>query len=113
MRSADGADVTAPEIDGDPLQLLPPGSVSWFHLDVATAAQSDLGQYVLADLEARMPMPEGAGFSLRRDVSQLSVALYSMQGVDFAGVAIGRFDPGKINAAALEYKGGSLAPPLV
>ncbi|HKO94863.1 MAG TPA: hypothetical protein VJU61_27105 [Polyangiaceae bacterium] len=113
LRSADGADVTAPEIDRDPLQLLPPGSVAWFHLDVGTAALSDLGQYVLADLEARMPLPEGAGFSLRRDVAQLSVAIYSMQGVDFAGVAIGHFDPAKIGSAALEYKGGSLAPPLV
>ena len=113
LRTADGADVTGPEIDRDPLQLLPPGSVAWFHLDVGTAGQSDLGQYVLADLEARLPLPEGAGFSLRRDVSQLNVAVYSMQGMDFAGIAIGTFDPAKITAAALEYKGGSLAPPLV
>ena len=113
LRTAAGAAVTAADIDRDPLQLLPPGSIAWFHLDVNTTSQSDLGRYVLSDLEARFPMPENAGFSLQRDVAQLNVATYSIQGLDFAGVALGRFDPAKIAAAALEYRGGPLAPPLV
>jgi hypothetical protein len=113
LRTAAGAAVTAADIDRDPLQLLPPGSIAWFHLDVNTTSQSDLGQYVLSDLEARFPLPASAGFSLRRDVAQLNVATYSIQGLDFAGVALGTFDPAKISAAALEYRGGPLAPPLV
>jgi hypothetical protein len=112
LRSAAGAAVSAADIDRDPLQLLPPGSIAWFHLDVASSAQSDLGQYVLSDLEARFPMPDQAGFSLRRDVTQLNLAAYSLQGVDFAGVALGSFDAAKIAAAAVEYKGGPLAPQL-
>lgn len=113
LRTAAGAKVTAADIDRDPLQLLPPGSIAWFHLDVTTSAQSDLGQYVLSDLEARFPMPDNAGFSLRRDVTQLNLATYSLQGLDFAGVALGSFDAAKISAAALEYHGGPLAPQLV
>ncbi|HEU4581612.1 MAG TPA: hypothetical protein VFS67_25315 [Polyangiaceae bacterium] len=112
LRSAAGAAVSAADIDRDPLQLLPPGSIAWFHLDVTSSAQSDLGQYVLSDLEARFPMPDQAGFSLRRDVTQLNLAAYSLQGVDFAGVALGSFDAAKIAAAAVEYKGGPLAPQL-
>jgi hypothetical protein len=113
LRTAAGAKVTAADIDREPLQLLPPGSIAWLHLDVSTSGQSDLGQYVLSDLEARFPMPENAGFSLRRDVTQLNLATYSLQGLDFAGVAIGSFDAAKISAAALEYHGGPLAPQLV
>jgi len=113
LRTAAGAKVTAADIDRDPLQLLPAGSIAWFHLDVGATAQSDLGQYVLSDLEARFPLPDSAGFSLRRDVAQLDVATYSIQGLDFAGVALGRFDTAKIAAAALENRGGPLAPQLV
>jgi hypothetical protein len=113
LRTAAGAAVTAADIDRDPLQLLPPGSIAWFHLDVSRTSQSDLGRYVLSDLEARFPMPENAGFSLQRDVAQLNVATYSIQGLDFAGVALGTFDPAKIAAAALEVRGGPLAPQLV
>jgi hypothetical protein len=113
LRTAAGAEVTAADIDREPLQLLPPGSIAWFHLDVNATAQSELGQQVLADLEARFPMPANAGFSFRRDVQQLNAATYSLQGLDFAGVAHGSFDPGKISAAALESKGQPLAAGLV
>lgn len=113
LRTAGGAKVTAADVDRDPLQLLPPGSIAWFHLDVASSAQSDLGQHVLSDLEARFPMPAESGFSFRRDVRELNVATYSIQGLDFAGVALGSFDPAKIASASLEYRGGPLAPGLV
>jgi hypothetical protein len=113
LRTAAGVEATAEDIDRNPLWLLPPGGVGWLHLEVAPTLQSELGKYLLADLEARFPMPEAAGFSFERDVARFSVASYSMQGVDFAGVAMGRFDPGRIEAAALDYKGGPLAPALV
>jgi hypothetical protein len=113
LRTAAGKEATAEDIDREPLWLLPPGGVGWLHLEVAPAASSGLGKYVLADLQARFPLPEAAGFVFERDVARFSLASYSMQGFDFAGVATGRFDAGRIEAAASEYKGGSLAPPLV
>ena len=106
LRTAAGAEVTAEQIDRDPLWLLPPAGIGWFHLDVALASRSELGREVLSDLEARLALPASAGFSLGRDISELSVATYSMQGLDFAGVARGQFDATRISAAALEYKGG-------
>jgi hypothetical protein len=113
LRTAAGVEVTAEDIDREPLWLLPPGGIGWLHLEVAPAVASPLGKYVVEDLRARFPMPEASGFSFERDVARLSVATYSMQGLDFAGVASGQFDVQRIQAAATEYEGGPLAPPLV
>jgi hypothetical protein len=112
LRTAAGAEVTADQIDRQPLWLLPPGGAGWFHLAVQSAAKSQLGQRVLTELRTRMPLPESAGLVLDRDISELSVSVYSMKGVDFAGVASGHFDPERIAAAAIEYQGGPLVPPL-
>jgi hypothetical protein len=111
LRTAAGVEATAEDIDREPLWLLPPGGIGWFQVDVAPAASSELGQYLLADARARFPLPEAAGFSFERDVARLSLATYSMQGLDFAGVAIGHFDRARIEAAASEQKGG-VAPAL-
>jgi hypothetical protein len=112
LHTAAGVEATAEDVDRNPLWLLPAGGIGWFHLELAQAKQSELGQLLLADLRARFPLPEAAGFSLERDVSQLSVATYSMQGLDFAGVVTGHFDAPRITAAAVEYRGGPLAPAL-
>jgi hypothetical protein len=80
---------------------------------VDQAARSELGKHVLADLRARFPLPESAGFSFERDVTKVSLATYSMQGIDFVGVATGRFDAERIGAAAVEARSGAIAPPLV
>lgn len=112
LRTASGVEATAEDIDRQPLWLLPPDGVGWLHLEVAPAASSELGKYVLADLQARLPLPQAAGFSFERDVARLSIATYSMRGLDFAGVATGHFDAQRIDAAALEYQGGALAPSL-
>jgi hypothetical protein len=113
LRTADGAKVTARELDASPLQLLPPSSIAWLFLDVRVAAQSEIGQALVKNAKARFMLPEAAGFSFDRDVSSMSVALYSLQGADFVGVASGHFDVSRISAAALEYRGGPLAPGLV
>jgi hypothetical protein len=113
LRTAAGKEATAEDIDREPLWLLPPGGVGWLHLEVAPTASSELGQSVLAELRARFPLPEAAGFVFERDVARFSLASYSMQGFDFAGVATGRFDAARIEAAASEIKAGSVAPPLV
>lgn len=113
LRTAGGAEVSAEDIDREPLWLLPPGGVGWLHLEMEPAARSELGQYVLADVRARFPVPESSGLSLERDVTRVTLATYSMQGVDFVGVARGRFDRERIAASALEYRGGPFAPQLV
>jgi hypothetical protein len=112
LHTAAGVEATAQDVDRNPLWLLPAGGIGWFHLELDLAKQSELGRLVLADLRARFPLPEAAGFSLERDVRQLSVATYSMQGLDFAGVVSGHFDVARITAAAAEYRGGPLAPTL-
>lgn len=112
LRTAAGVEVTAEQIDREPLWLLPPGGIGWFHLDNALTARSELGRLLLADLQARLALPSSAGVSLERDVSRLSVSSYSMKGLDFAGIAQGNFDPERIAGAALEYRGGPLAPQL-
>jgi hypothetical protein len=109
LRTAAGVEVTAEDIDREPLWLLPPGGVGWLHLEVGLAASSELGKYVLGDLRARFPMPEASGLVFDRDVSRLSVATYSMQGIDFAGVASGKFDAGRIQAAASTPQAGATA----
>lgn len=111
LRTASGAEVTAEQIDREPLWLLPPGGIGWFHIDVAQASRSELGRQVLTDLEARLALPASAGFSIGRDISSLDVASYSMQGLDFAGIARGRFDAEKISAAAIQTH-GSVLPAL-
>lgn len=111
LRTAAGVEATAEDIDREPLWLLPPGGIGWLHLEVGPAASTELGQYLLADARARFPMPESTGFSFERDVTRLSLATYSMQGLDFAGVASGRFDRSRIEAAASGSEGG--ATPLV
>lgn len=113
LRTASGVEATAEDIDRQPLWLLPPGGLAWAHLEVGPASTSELGRYLLADVRARFALPEAAGFSFERDVVRLSLATYSMQGIDFAGVASGRFDRKQIEAAASGHTGGAIAPPLV
>lgn len=111
LRTADGVEVTAAEIDRTPRWLLPPGGVAWLHVEVAPAAASELGRYLLGELHARFPAPEAVGFSLERDVTRLSAAIYSTRGADFVGVASGRFDRERIEAAATARASGA-APAL-
>ena len=113
LRTAAGVEATAEDIDRQPLWLLPPGGIGWLHVEVGPAASTELGTYLLSDVRARFPLPDAAGFSFERDVARLSLATYSMQGLDFAGVASGRFDRARIEAAASENTGGGVSPPLV
>jgi len=113
LRTAAGVEATAEDIDQQPLWLLPPGGIGWLHVEVGPVASSELGAYLLSDARARFPLPDAAGFSFERDVVRLSLATYSMQGLDFAGVASGHFDRARIEAAASTAPAGQVAPPLV
>ncbi len=97
-----GADkkLTDGQIDGDPVALLPGSAVGVAYIDARKALGSPFGARILAVTERRMPLPPSAGFDPKRDLEALWIGLYSMQGADVAGVAIGTFDRQKIEAAA-------------
>ena len=82
------------------MALLPGSAVGIAYVDAKKALASPFGARLLAVTERRMPLPPAAGFDPKRDLEALWVGLYSMQGADVAGVAIGTFDRQKIEAAA-------------
>ena len=86
-----GADkkLTDTQIDGDPVALLPSNAVGIAYVDAKKALASPFGARILAVAERRMPLPPTAGFEPKRDLEALWIGLYSMQGADVAGVAIG------------------------
>jgi hypothetical protein len=110
VKTADGHGLTAEDIDRAPLALLPPDGFAWAHVDVTRAAQSSVGQRLLDYAESRVPIPPETGFVPRRDLTRVVLAAYSLQGVDFAGVASGTFDPERIARVAAEPS--SAAPPM-
>lgn len=113
VKTADGRGLTAEDIDRAPLALLPPGGFAWAHVDVTRAAQSSVGQRLLDYAEGRVPIPPETGFVPRRDLTRLVLAAYSLQGVDFAGVASGRFDPERIARAAADPSSRVLGARLI
>ncbi|HEX6765496.1 MAG TPA: hypothetical protein VF103_08470, partial [Polyangiaceae bacterium] len=97
-----GADkkVSDAQIDAEPVALLPGSAVAVAYVDARKLFASPFGARVLGVAERRMPLPASAGFDPKRDLEALWIGLYSMQGADVAGVAIGTFDRQKIEAAA-------------
>jgi hypothetical protein len=93
-------ELSAQQVDADPLALLPGGLVGFARLEVPEAFRTAFGSS-LADLARKLaPLPASTGFVVERDLERVFVGVYSMQGVDLAGVAIGRFDEAAIRAAA-------------
>jgi hypothetical protein len=113
VKTADGHGLTAEDIDRSPLGLLPPGGFAWAHVDVARAAQSSVGQRLLDFAEARAPVPASTGFVPRRDLTRVVFSVYSMQGLDVAGVASGTFDPARIAQAAADPTSSVLGARLI
>jgi hypothetical protein len=93
-------ELSAQEVDADPLALLPGGFVGFVRVETPDAFRTAFGPS-LANL-ARMlaPLPASTGFVVERDLERVFIGLYSIQGVDLAGVAVGRFDEAAIRAAA-------------
>lgn len=96
-----GADkqLSAVDIDKEPLALLPGGVVGIAALDTKQLFASPFGSQLLGLLSVRLPVPPSAGFQPTRDLTHLYVGAYSMQGADVSGVAVGTFDKAKIEAA--------------
>lgn len=113
VKTADGAGMTAADIDRDPLALMPGGASLVGTLDAQNLFASGVGQRLLGLLEARLPLPPSVGFQPRRDLTRLYLGLYSFQGVDFAGVAVGNFNPAAIEQAANGTEKTPLGSPLV
>lgn len=100
VKSGEGKELTAAAIDADPLALLPPNAIGAATLDAPALYSSSFGARLKAITDARSPLPAAAEFDPARDLTRVYVGFYSMQGADIAGVAVGRFKPDKIAAAA-------------
>jgi len=100
IRTADGVELTADDIDRDPMALLPGGMVGLASVDAQKLFASQFGEKLLNLVQRLAPLPASTGFEPRRDLHRLYLGLYSMQGIDVAGVAVGAFDPEAIERAA-------------
>lgn len=110
-----GADkqLSATDIDQSPLALLPSGVVGIASVDTTALFASPFGAKVLSILSQRLPVPPSAGFEPSRDLRHLYLGLYSMQGADISGVAIGAFDKSKIEAAVSGVERTAQGVPIV
>jgi hypothetical protein len=113
VESASGQELTADDIDRDPLALLPSGMVGLAHVDLPRIWSSPFGQKLLGLARARSPVPPSAGFDPARDLQRMYVGFYSMQGADVAAVAQGTFDRNKIEAAAAGVEKTPIGIPIV
>jgi hypothetical protein len=100
VHTGQGKEKTAVQIDSDPLALLPGGAITVGVLDAQALFNSQFGDKLLEVAKRRAPVPEAAGFEPKRDITKIYFGVYSMQGADVAGVAVGSFDPKKIEAAS-------------
>lgn len=113
VKTADGVELTAADIDKNPLALMPGGAVGMFNVEVPRLLQSQAGERLLAMTRSRLPVPAAANFVPERDLQRVIVGLYSFQGVDFVGVAKGQFDQHAIQEAAKSQATTPLGTPLV
>jgi hypothetical protein len=113
VESSDRVHVTDADIDKDPVALLPGGAVGITRVDVPQVFRSQFGPRLLSVVNARIPLPPSAGFDPQRDLSALYIGVYSMEGANSAGVAVGTFNPSAIDAAADGTTMTPLGAPLV
>jgi hypothetical protein len=100
VHTGQGKEKTAVEIDSDPLALLPGAAITVGVLDAKALFASQFGEKLLEVSRRRAPVPDSAGYDPKRDLTKVYFGVYSMQGADVCGVAVGTFDPKKIEAAA-------------
>ncbi|WP_394828675.1 hypothetical protein [Pendulispora albinea] len=102
------SDMTAEQIDADPIALLPASPIAVTNVDArAFYASGTLGPQIGRLTERLIPIGEEAGFRASRDVDRVLVGSYSMQGVDVAAVVVGRFDEKKIAELARKHTASS------
>jgi hypothetical protein len=113
IHTGQGKEKTAVEIDSDPLALLPGGAITVGVLDAKALFASQFGDKLFEVAKRRAPVPDAAGFDPKRDLTTVYFGVYSMQGADVAGVAVGNFDPQKIAAAADGIQKTPLGVPVI
>ena len=99
VQAGGGVVTTQAAIDADALALLPPNPIGVVALDAKALFNSNFGVRLLALVQRRTPIPDAADFKPARDLERAYVGYYAMQGVDVAGVALGRFDAARIASA--------------
>jgi len=99
VQTGAGKEPSVIDLDKEPLALLPGNVVGIASVDAAQLVASPFGGRLLALLNQRLPIPPSAGFDAAHDLQRLYLGLYSMQGADLSGVALGKFDKAKIEAA--------------
>jgi hypothetical protein len=112
-KTAEGKRLRADDIDRDPTALLPGGALGIATLDAPALYRSPVGQQLLALSRRRAPVPPSAQFDPERDLTGAVIGFYSMQGLDFAGIASGSFDPTAIERAADGNQTTPLGVPVV
>jgi hypothetical protein len=94
----------------DALALLPGNAISIGTVDArAFFGSQTFGSELAKLVEKYMPIGQEAGFQASRDVDRVTFGSYSYQGIDVAGIVIGRFDEAKIRQVASAHtptKGG-------
>jgi hypothetical protein len=113
IKTAAGVELNAADIDRDPYALLPEAPLVVVRTDAQAQFRSAFGQRLLQIVQSRLPVPPSADFVPERDLDSLLVGVYSMQGVDFAAVARGRFKPEAIQKAADGVTQTPMGAPLV
>lgn len=113
VKTTSGVELKAADIDAEPLALIPPGALAVANLQPKDLFVSTLGHRFLALAQSQFPLPPSANFEPQRDLERLIVGVYSAAGVDFSGVAVGRFDVAAIKAAADKSELTPLGTPLV
>ena len=113
IQTPDGKGLGEAEVDRDPLALLPGGAVAVAYLDAPKLFASEFGGKLLALAQKTAPIPASAGFDPGRDLTTVHLGVYSMQGLDVAGVATGRFDKAAIERAAERTDQTPLGAPVV
>ena len=93
-----GTEASPAAIDQDPWALLPAGPVGWASIDTKRLFASRFGPTALNLVLRRLPALQAAGFDAQRDLSSVSVGVFSIQGADFLGVAQGKFNREQIEA---------------
>src|SRR5688572_24645048 len=90
VHTGEGKAKSAVEIDADALALLPGGAITVGVLDAQALFASQFGDKLLEVSRRRAPVPDAAGFDPKRDLSKVYFGVYSMQGADVCGVALGK-----------------------
>jgi hypothetical protein len=100
VQTGAGKETSVVAIDADPLALFPPNAIGALTLDAKALFASPFGARLRSITESQSPIPADAEFEPTRDLDRVHIGFYSMQAADVAGIAIGRFNPAKIAAAA-------------